>query len=187
MKIADLAMRNGSCADVRRSHGAEAAVPAQDLSGRPLCVVPLRDRRAGGFRFLRRVGAPPPWADQAHPGRPDIALADLSNGNGLALVDGPSSRLPRRRGRIALQTPSGQRLSVGGSGKAGEVRLTSQRPGDAETFQWIDLERGDTLFLALATRRCLVGSKTPGPIAAGLPGPAPDRKDGSCVTWRIVR
>jgi xylan 1,4-beta-xylosidase len=128
-----------------------------------------------------------------------IALTDLSNGNALALVDGTVQSVAgadratafrvvdRGRGRIALQTASGQYLSIGGSGKAGEVRVSSGKPGDAETFQWVDLQRGDTLFLSLSTHRYLVAPKTPGPIAADHPGPAPDRKDGSCFTWRVLR
>ena len=61
------------------------------------------------------------------------------------------------------------------------------KPGDAETFQWVDLQRGDTLLMSLATHCYIVAPRTPGPIAANHAGPPPDRKDGSCFQWRIVR
>jgi hypothetical protein len=127
-----------------------------------------------------------------------ISVQDLSTGNQLAVVGGtaqavvgadqptPWRVVDRGRGRVALQTASGEYLSVKGSGKAGEVSLISGKPGDRETFQWIDLQRGDTLLLSLATHRYLVAPKTPGPIAADHPGPAPDRKDGSCFQWKLM-
>jgi beta-xylosidase len=128
-----------------------------------------------------------------------ITLTDLANGNALAVVDGKVQSVSgaeratafrvvdRGRGRIALQTAGGQYVSVGGTGKAGEVIVKSGKPGDAETFQWVDLQRGDTLLLSLATHRYIVAPKDPGAVAADRPGPAPDHKDGSCFTWKAVR
>ena len=128
-----------------------------------------------------------------------ISFADLSNGNVLAVVDGqlqsvaqtgqPASLrvVDRGSGRIALQTLAGAYISVGGAGAAGEVTVKAGTPGDAETFQWVDLQRGDTLLMSLATHRYLVAPRMAGPLAADHPGPAPDRKDGSCLEWRIVR
>jgi xylan 1,4-beta-xylosidase len=128
-----------------------------------------------------------------------ITFADLANGNALAVVAGKVEStdrvgratafrvIDRGRGRIALRTASGGYVSVGGSGKAGEVTVTSGKPGDAETFQWVDLQRGDTLLLSLATHRYLIAPRTSGPVAADHPGPAPDRKDGSCFEWRLSR
>jgi len=127
-----------------------------------------------------------------------ITFADLANGNVLAVVDGklqsaagadratPFRIADRGQGRVALQTPSGAYLSVSGSGKAGEVSVKAGKPGDAETFQWVDLQRGDTLLMSLVTHRYIVAAPTPGAVAADHPGPAPDRKDGSCFQWRIV-
>jgi beta-xylosidase len=128
-----------------------------------------------------------------------ITLTDLANGNALAVVDAKLQSLSgaekatafrvvdRGRGRIALQTNDGKYVSVGGEGKSGEVTVKSGEPGDAETFQWVDLHRGDTLFLSLATHRYIVAPKDPGAVAADHPGPAPDRKDGSCFAWKAVR
>jgi len=92
----------------------------------------------------------------------------------------------RGRGRIALQTRGGQYLSVEGAGTAGEVKLKSGKPGDAETFQWVDLQRGETLLLSLATHRYLAAPKPGGAVAADHPGPEPGRRDGSCFVWKAV-
>jgi len=67
------------------------------------------------------------------------------------------------------------------------AKVVKTSPGDAETFQWVDLQRGDTLLLSLVTNRYIVAAAGPGPVAADHAGPAPDRKDGSCFEWRIVR
>jgi hypothetical protein len=125
-----------------------------------------------------------------------ITLTDLANGNALAVVDGKLQSVSgagkatafrvvdRGKGRIALQTRDGKYVSVAGDGKSGEVAVKSGRPGDAETFQWVDLHRGDTLFLSLATHRYIVAPKDSGAVAADHPGPSPDRKDGSCFAWK---
>ncbi len=78
-------------------------------------------------------------------------------------------------------------MSVGGTGKSGEITLKAGTPGNAETFQWVDLHRGDTLFLSLATHRYILAPKTPGAVSADYAGPAPDRKDGSCFSWKVVQ
>jgi xylan 1,4-beta-xylosidase len=127
-----------------------------------------------------------------------ITLTDLGTGHALAVVDGrvravsgttdaaPLRVVDRGRGRIALQTKDGKYVSVAGEGNAGDVTVKAGKPGDAETFQWVDLHRGDTLFLSLATGRYMVAPKEPGAVAANHPGPAPDRKDGSCFAWATV-
>jgi hypothetical protein len=48
------------------------------------------------------------------------------------------------------------------------------------------LQRGETLFLSLAAHRYIVVPKDAGVAAADHPGPAPDRKDGSCLTWKAL-
>jgi xylan 1,4-beta-xylosidase len=122
-----------------------------------------------------------------------IAFEDIGSGNVLALVDGSLQSIAgsptifrvvdRSQGRIALQTASSQYLSVGEAG----VGVTSAKPTDAETFQWVDLQRGDMLLLSLKTHRYLVAPKRPGPVTGDHPGPANDRKDGSCFRWKVVK
>ena len=127
-----------------------------------------------------------------------ITITDLGSGNTLAVVNGKLQSVSgaekaaafkivdQGRGRIALQTRDGKYVSVGGGGKSGEVTTKSGKPGNRETFQWVDLQRGDTLFLSLATHRYIVAPKDPRAVAADHPGPAPDRRDGSCFTWKAV-
>lgn len=115
-----------------------------------------------------------------------ITFSNLADGNALAISGASVFRVvDRGRGRIALQAASGAFVSVAGTGKAAEVTLKSGKPGDAETFQWVDLQRGDTLLLSLATHRYMVAA-APGGAAADHPGPAPDRKDGSCFSWKAM-
>lgn len=95
--------------------------------------------------------------------------------------------IDRKLGRISLRAKDGKYLTVGKSGKPGDVALVSGRAGNAETFQWVDLQRGDTLLLSLATNRYIHSPISPGPISADHAGPAPDRKDGSCFEWKVVR
>jgi xylan 1,4-beta-xylosidase len=127
-----------------------------------------------------------------------ITLTDLGTGQALAVVDGtlqavagPASATPfrvvdRGRGRVALQAKDGKYVSVAGEGRTGEVTLKAVTAGEAETFQWVDLHRGETLFLSLATNRYVVAPRTSGAVAADHPGPSPDRKDGSCFAWKAV-
>jgi hypothetical protein len=123
-----------------------------------------------------------------------IEFSDFGNGNVLTVLDGKLQIAPegkatafqvidRGKGRIALKAPSGQYVSVSGAGKTGEVILSSKM-GNAETFQWVDMQRGDTQLLSLVTNRYILAPKTAGPVSADHPGASPDRKDGSCFTWK---
>ncbi|MGQ9633564.1 MAG: family 43 glycosylhydrolase [Bryobacteraceae bacterium] len=153
---------------------------------------------AADFNFFTVDEPRPRGLTQPIPLSRFITFADLGTGHALAVVDGklhsvssPSAATPfrvvdRGRGRISLQTRDGEFVSVAGDGKPGEVTLRSVQPGDAETFQWVDLHRGDTLLLSLATHRYIVAPKNPGPVGANHPGPSPDRKDGSCFSWKIA-
>lgn len=49
------------------------------------------------------------------------------------------------------------------------------------------MQRDDLMLLSLVTHRFLVvAADKPGPAAANLPGPRPDRKDGSCFVWKLA-
>jgi beta-xylosidase len=110
-----------------------------------------------------------------------ITFTDLGSGKALEVQKATAFRVrDRGRGRIALQVGR-QYVSVQGA----EVVLKSGTPGDAETFQWVDLQRGDIHLLSLATHRYVVMKS--GAVSADLPGPSPDRKDGSGFTWKTAR
>jgi hypothetical protein len=89
----------------------------------------------------------------------------------------------RRLGRVALQ--GGDKfVSVAAPGGKGQVTLRAGRPTDAETFQWTENVYGDLILLSLATHRHLRVEPGSGIVSADHPGPRPDRKDGSCFTWK---
>ena len=128
-----------------------------------------------------------------------ITLTSLADGLVLGVKDGVLQSVPaesgsaakftvvdRENGRIALKTADGGYISVSGQGKAGQVVVKKGEPSNSETFQWVDMHRGDIMLLSLATNRYLLSSpETSGPVAADRPGPQPDRKDGSCFSWKI--
>jgi hypothetical protein len=151
------------------------------------------------FNYFRMNEPRPRGLTKPIPVGKTITFSDIASGNPLAVAgdkvqlapageNGAAFRIvDRGRGRISLQTKDGRYVSVAGEGKTGDVILKkAAKPGDAETFQWVDLQRGDTLLMSLVNHRYIVAPKTPGDVAADRPGPAPDRKDGSCFTWKVV-
>ncbi|HLZ53382.1 MAG TPA: glycoside hydrolase, partial [Verrucomicrobiae bacterium] len=62
-----------------------------------------------------------------------------------------------------------------------------QKPGLAESFQWINLLRGDTALMSLVNHRYLATKPNgPGPVTATAPGPTPARKGGVCLKWKTL-
>lgn len=88
----------------------------------------------------------------------------------------------RGLGRVALQTDAGYVSVVSPE----QVTLKTDPPGDDETFQWIENVYGDLILMSLTTHRYLRIDPAGGAITADHPGPKPDRKDGSCFTWKRV-
>ena len=89
-------------------------------------------------------------------------------------------------GRVALQAGNGRFVSAAGAG-AILKDLAGKQPGNAETFQWINLMRGDTMLLSLVNHRYLATKPNePGPVTITTTGPTPARKRGECFKWRVV-
>jgi len=65
--------------------------------------------------------------------------------------------------------------------------LTGKAPGDAESFQWVNLMRGDSMLTSLVNHRYL-GAKpnAPGPVTVFCNGPSPDCEGGACFKWKVV-
>lgn len=154
--------------------------------------------QAGGFadfNAFRVAEAHPRGLTQPIPVGQSVTLRGRPGGAALAVENGvlrsaagpgtPFVVVDRGRGRIALQAGGGF-VSVEGAGAAGSVRIKAGAPRDAETFQWVDLQRGDILFLSLATHRYLRLPAVAGPVSADQPGPTPGRKEGSCFSWQIA-
>ena len=89
-------------------------------------------------------------------------------------------------GRVAFKAGDGKFVSAGENGVALKD-LAGKKPGDAESFQWINLMRGDTCFMSLVNHRYLTTKPNePGPVTADATGPSPARKDGACFKWKVV-
>jgi xylan 1,4-beta-xylosidase len=90
------------------------------------------------------------------------------------------------RGRVALKTADGRFASVTEDGVALKD-LAGKSIGDAESFQWVNLMRGDTMLMCLANHRYLSAKPNePGLVTATATGPRPDRKGGACFKWQEV-
>jgi hypothetical protein len=90
------------------------------------------------------------------------------------------------KGRVALKTANGKFVSVSESGVTLKD-LASAAPSDAETFQWVNLMRGDTMLMTLTNHKYLTTKpKTPGPVLANATGPTAARKGGECFKWKVV-
>lgn len=90
------------------------------------------------------------------------------------------------KGRVALRAGNDRCVSVAGNGVVLKD-LAGAAPGTAESFQWVNLMRGDTMLMSLANHRYLaVTPNSPGPVTASAEGPRPDRKGGACFKWKVV-
>jgi beta-xylosidase len=90
------------------------------------------------------------------------------------------------KGRVALKAANGRFVSA--AGEAVVLKdLTGRNPGEAESFQWVNLMRGDIMLMSLVNH-CYLATKpnNPGPVMVSATGPRPDRKDGACFKWKVV-
>ena len=89
-------------------------------------------------------------------------------------------------GRVALKASNGRFVSASEEGVTLKD-LAGKTPGDAETFQWINLMRGDTAFMSLVNHRYLATKpSSPGPVTVNATGPSAARKEGVCFKWKTV-
>jgi xylan 1,4-beta-xylosidase len=89
-------------------------------------------------------------------------------------------------GRVAFKASNGRFVSAAVEGVTLKD-LAGGKPGDAESFQWINLMRGDTAFMSLVNHRYLATKPNqPGPVTAAATGPAPARKSGAEFKWKSV-
>jgi hypothetical protein len=90
------------------------------------------------------------------------------------------------KGRVALKASNGRLASA--AGEAVQLKdLAGQNPGNAESFQWINLLRGDTMLMSLTNHRYLATKPNePGPVTITATCPRPARKGGECFKWKAV-
>ena len=90
-------------------------------------------------------------------------------------------------GRVALKAADGKVLSVADADSVVLKDLAGTRPGDAESFQWVNLMRGDTMLMSLTNHRYLATPPNkPGPVTVTASGPQPARKSGAEFKWTVV-
>jgi hypothetical protein len=90
------------------------------------------------------------------------------------------------QGRVALKSSNGRFVSADAE-NAVLKDLSGTAPGEAESFQWVNLMRGDTMLMSLINHRYLATKPNePGPVTLSAIGPRPDRKDGACFKWKGV-
>lgn len=90
------------------------------------------------------------------------------------------------KGRVALKAANGLFVSAAEDGVTLKA-LAAKAPSDAESFQWVNLMRGDAMLMSLVNHRYLATKPNePGPVTATATGPSPARKDGACFKWKAV-
>jgi len=89
-------------------------------------------------------------------------------------------------GRVALKATNGKVVSVTNDGVVLKD-LAGIKLGDAESFQWVNLMRGDTMLMSLTNHQYLATKpNSPGPVAVTATGPQPARKSGAEFKWKVV-
>lgn len=91
-------------------------------------------------------------------------------------------------GRVSLQSvENGWYLSVKGNAGLAEVRFEKEHQGDASTFQWMDMLKGDLMLMSLVNHRFIFVDPMAGSLCScDARGARPDRKGGACFEWSIV-
>ncbi len=90
------------------------------------------------------------------------------------------------KGRVALKAANGRFVSIVEEAVA-LINLAGKTPGVAESFQWVNLMRGDTMLMSLTNHRYLATKPNqPGPVRVSATGPHPARKGGAEFKWKTV-
>ena len=112
------------------------------------------------------------------------ALADSTNGT---TRNAQFKVIDLGKGRVALKLANGGFVSAADD-RVSIKELDGKPPGDTESFQWINLMRGDTMLMSLANHLYLAAEPTnASPVTISAAGCRPDRKDGACFKWKIVQ
>jgi xylan 1,4-beta-xylosidase len=89
-------------------------------------------------------------------------------------------------GRVALKATNGKVVSASADGMV--LRdLAGAKCGNAESFQWVNLMRGDTMLMSLTNHQYLASKpNSPRPVTASALGPTAARKSGAEFKWKVV-
>jgi beta-xylosidase len=109
-----------------------------------------------------------------------------ADANGTAPSNAKFQVIDLGKGRVALKTQNGRYVSAGENGVALKD-LAGAAPAESESFQWVNLLRGDTMLMSLTNHRYLSTKPgSPGPVTVSATGPRADRKGGECFKWKAV-
>ena len=90
------------------------------------------------------------------------------------------------KGHVALKASNGRFVSVAGEA-AGLKDLAGSNPSEAESFQWVNLMRGDTMLMSITNHRYLETKPNElGQVKVTATGSTPARKKGECFKWKTV-
>jgi hypothetical protein len=90
-------------------------------------------------------------------------------------------------GRVALRASNGNFISAESAERVVLKDLAGVKPGDAESFQWINLMRGDTMFMSLTNHRYLATKpNSVGSVTVSALGASAARKSGAEFKWKVV-
>jgi xylan 1,4-beta-xylosidase len=88
-------------------------------------------------------------------------------------------------GRVMLKASNGDVLSVVGPDNVIFKNLGAAKASDAETFQWVNLMRGDTMLMSLTNHQYLASKpNTSARVTANALGASPARKSGAEFKWK---
>ena len=90
-------------------------------------------------------------------------------------------------GRVALKATNGKVISVASPESVVLKDLGDSKAGDSESFQWVNLMRGDTMLMTLTNHKYIATKpNNPGAVTADAIGPAPARKSGAEFKWKEI-
>lgn len=89
-------------------------------------------------------------------------------------------------GRVTLRSSDGRALVVTERGGRAQLELGASASAEPTVFQWIENPYGDLTLLVVKTGRFVRIDPSDGVVRVDHPGPAPDRRDGSCFDWNAV-
>jgi beta-xylosidase len=90
-------------------------------------------------------------------------------------------------GRVALKAAGGRILSAASAESVILKDLAGAQPGDAESFQWVNLMRGDTMLMSLTNHQYLTTKpNSPGPVTVNALGPSAARESGAEFKWKAI-
>jgi hypothetical protein len=114
-------------------------------------------------------------------------LVSLAAGTGAVPANARFQIVDVGLGRVALKAANGRFVSAAGPESAVLKDLGTAKPADAESFQWVNLLRGDTMLMSLTNHQYLATKpNTPGPVTVNALGASPARKSGAEFKWKTV-